>query len=974
MSDHKSLGDASDELALMDRRIRHVTAIQIRNLTPFPARDSFASALTQPAEQSQFTSHGHLSDDLDVAMQRKRSRRISSNSVTTHRSIRSEDGPREEGLPGGTMAERGRRTSGPRVSFPSEGGDTRHHPASGSVTVIRPHRARTSSMASSAGSYISGLPQSTSSFLGSASTVASSFSVVSPDNTQTGLEKVIQSRLVETFLAISIPQPPLPPDSQSHRTPPPTSPLNSSTFRGKPSSPKAVEINPARNSSPLTPSDRPKAKVRRDSAASPRLPPKVSSHSKSASTSILRPNGEVKRPPQLTSAPSLRRSSPPESETLIPDYFSPIHRPSTHPYFAIDTRSNDFAEGIDYSGHKMKIEVWGRVGSGWRESVSGKGKEKEVVTGEDPGLQWKILEERNVDLRDLVPISETSSQLPSNSLLITLSPPGGTFYLPAHPLSPRRSLSPSGGYASDPEPGVKRVQHDVPTPPATAGLMGASDDAVTLSRRRHRGGAAVTRFSPQETSKTAGWQDLLDLVTLQSCILDNEGSLSDVVRGIDKVLVSDTTFTKRREVSERDARLEELVANHEKVVEESNELCNQIQVRLKSLRQRKQLLELAREQLQQDTESQYQVDEVIIQERARHSTLRALFGPTRTTLLTILSSIYPIELLSPPDLLYTILDVPLPIPLSSADPAPPLTLPSHRDVTEDAVATALGYAAQVVQLLAAYLGKGLVYPVTCIGSRSLIRDNISAMVGPRMFPLYSKGVDTYRFEYGVFLLNKDIELLMADRDLRALDMRHTLPNIKNLLLTLTNGEGARLHQSRPLDSPLSLTSELGSSSRPVSPADSTSTTPKASDAAGPDGGTPPASGSTTPTAAATDASKKARPFLAFSPLTDFFRGRYPSSSRISVKSSTDNLEEAQEPEERQATLAVPPSSDQPDLRDGDEDEEDRKTISDVSQFTGVGEGRKFDPVPAVDGGEEKLDEENPPLAYGTPPVPFTPVR
>lgn len=27
------------------------------------------------------------------------------------------------------------------------------------------------------------------------------------------------------------------------------------------------------------------------------------------------------------------------------------------------------------------------------------------------------------------------------------------------------------------------------------------------------------------------------------------------------------------------------------------------------------------------------------------------------------------------------------------------------------------------------------------------------------FPLYSKGVDTYRFEYAVFLLNKDIELV-----------------------------------------------------------------------------------------------------------------------------------------------------------------------------------------------------------------------
>lgn len=30
---------------------------------------------------------------------------------------------------------------------------------------------------------------------------------------------------------------------------------------------------------------------------------------------------------------------------------------------------------------------------------------------------------------------------------------------------------------------------------------------------------------------------------------------------------------------------------------------------------------------------------------------------------------------------------------------------------------------------------------------------------PGSFPLFSKGVDTYRFEYGMFLLNKDIEMV-----------------------------------------------------------------------------------------------------------------------------------------------------------------------------------------------------------------------
>lgn len=112
--------------------------------------------------------------------------------------------------------------------------------------------------------------------------------------------------------------------------------------------------------------------------------------------------------------------------------------------------------------------------------------------------------------------------------------------------------------------------------------------------------------------------------------------------------------------------------------------------------------------------------------------LRQRLRLIRSNLLSILSTIFPIELLSPPDLLFTILDIPLPIPITANDPAPPLTIPEHKEVTEEAVATALGYVAQTLQILAAYTGQTLVYPVTCIGSRSLIRDGISGMVGPRM--------------------------------------------------------------------------------------------------------------------------------------------------------------------------------------------------------------------------------------------------
>lgn len=104
----------------------------------------------------------------------------------------------------------------------------------------------------------------------------------------------------------------------------------------------------------------------------------------------------------------------------------------------------------------------------------------------------------------------------------------------------------------------------------------------------------------------------------------------------------------------------------------------------------------------------------------------------RACLISALTDIFPIELRSPADLLFTIFDVALPLPASPHDPAPPLSVPEHKEINEDTIATALGYVAQVLQILAAYLGVNLLYPVTCIGSRSLIRDNISAMIGPRM--------------------------------------------------------------------------------------------------------------------------------------------------------------------------------------------------------------------------------------------------
>lgn len=116
--------------------------------------------------------------------------------------------------------------------------------------------------------------------------------------------------------------------------------------------------------------------------------------------------------------------------------------------------------------------------------------------------------------------------------------------------------------------------------------------------------------------------------------------------------------------------------------------------------------------------------------------------------------------------------------------------------------SALGYTAQLVSLLATYLGVGLHYSIQVRGSRSAILDTISVMRGPRAFPLYYFGVERYRFEYGVFLLNKNIEQvrrrcsggvrvltrrggqLMYRRGLAMNELKNSLPNLLWLLLVV----------------------------------------------------------------------------------------------------------------------------------------------------------------------------------------------
>lgn len=111
-------------------------------------------------------------------------------------------------------------------------------------------------------------------------------------------------------------------------------------------------------------------------------------------------------------------------------------------------------------------------------------------------------------------------------------------------------------------------------------------------------------------------------------------------------------------------------------------------------------------------------------------------------------------------------------------------------------ATALGYIAHAVSLLASYLEIPLRYPIQVGASRTYICDyapsveSISELMStslpyspskPMEFPLFLEGQDTTRSAYACFLLNKDVEQLLNLIGVESLGPRHVLANFKELL-------------------------------------------------------------------------------------------------------------------------------------------------------------------------------------------------
>ncbi|CAJ0831150.1 74_t:CDS:2 [Entrophospora sp. SA101] len=254
-------------------------------------------------------------------------------------------------------------------------------------------------------------------------------------------------------------------------------------------------------------------------------------------------------------------------------------------------------------------------------------------------------------------------------------------------------------------------------------------------------------------------------------------SRDEVMANIGDILEKEKNkFVLQREKGSSALRL----SSYQKEIENQKKELDNDYKRIASLRDnirsRRVALEDAKKRYQ--NENEYLEESYKILERDREAlfeTSTQLFA-RRRELISDLSNIYPLE------------------------HAPEISPFSYKifGCDEEKIATALGFAAHFVQMLAYYLDTPLRFPITPMSSRSTILDPITvSLITSRQYPLYSKGVDRNGFEYAVYLLNKNIEQLMYSQELYYLmDLRHTLPNLTYLKLSLCSTSTSQISHLR----------------------------------------------------------------------------------------------------------------------------------------------------------------------------------
>ncbi|KAK5992449.1 UV radiation resistance-associated gene-like protein [Cladobotryum mycophilum] len=283
---------------------------------------------------------------------------------------------------------------------------------------------------------------------------------------------------------------------------------------------------------------------------------------------------------------------------------------------------------------------------------------------------------------------------------------------------------------------------------------------------------------------TSSYNALMKLANLESSIEDAIETQQRIMEQINQILEENTAV-------EPDTAEEEVALAHKYVVlqRRTNRLAEKKRDELvESLRSRRVAIAEGRElQAKAERDIANNLDKLRASKELLETTEQQIRGQRRR-ICSELADIFPITPIpNEPPLSFQICNVPL--PNSTYDAA------TAKSLNEDVLSAGLALVTLLARNLQFYLSHPLPYPLTHYGSRSYARDDISHLeekqTSRRDFPLYlPRGGSTagqWRFEYGWFLLNKDIEALCASQGLKVVDIRHTLPNLKYLLYVCSAG-------------------------------------------------------------------------------------------------------------------------------------------------------------------------------------------
>ncbi|TDH04637.1 hypothetical protein EPR50_G00134760 [Perca flavescens] len=262
---------------------------------------------------------------------------------------------------------------------------------------------------------------------------------------------------------------------------------------------------------------------------------------------------------------------------------------------------------------------------------------------------------------------------------------------------------------------------------------------------------------------------LLRLHTAQRAIKQTQVTVQKIGKEIEEKLRTTATCTERKK--ERECMQLRIAVLRSELQRQRKALGREIDLRHKDnaqLQKKEEEFSVQHEGLKEEKESLTKLQKECTAKREQFLKSNAQLTFRCRQLLSELSYIYPIDVANQSD--YVICGVKLP---NSED---------FQAKDDGSVAVALGYTSHLVLMISCFLQIPLRYPVIHKGSRSSIKDTITDRLTEkeREFPLYPRG-ERFHFEYGVYLLNKNIAQLRYQHGLTTPDLQQTLPNLKNFL-------------------------------------------------------------------------------------------------------------------------------------------------------------------------------------------------